>query len=273
MLRDARRNLIYFIMITLLCGWLGVLVDLILTEQPAGYSLGTGVWLALPFLCAVIFRIREKSWKSFGLSINIGKGWRGYLTAFFIYPVITLMTVLLAVCFGCAETAVVSWADLLSAAAGSFAAVFIKNIFEEFAWRGYLTPRLLERGLNDWWVYGISGLVWGLWHTAYYMVFLDDQYFVSSSRSAVFMAAVLITVTSSVLFAEVYRMTQSVWACVVLHSVYNTIPTVLAAAGFVMEDGGWGQMVFDPTIGFVSMIAATGAGLVLRRRRMATDSV
>ena len=48
---------------------------------------------------------------------------------------------------------------------------FIKNIFEEFSWRGYLTPKLIELKLNDWFIYIISGLVWALWHAAYYLVF------------------------------------------------------------------------------------------------------
>ena len=48
---------------------------------------------------------------------------------------------------------------------------FIKNIFEEFSWRGYLTPKLIELKLNDWFIYIISGLVWSLWHAAYYLVF------------------------------------------------------------------------------------------------------
>ena len=63
--RSSKTNLLIFIIITLASGWLGVLADRILTEQPEGYSAGTGIWLALPLLCAIIFRIREKEWKSF----------------------------------------------------------------------------------------------------------------------------------------------------------------------------------------------------------------
>ena len=35
----------------------------------------------------------------------------------------------------------------------------------------YLTPKLIELKLNDWFIYIISGLVWSLWHAAYYLVF------------------------------------------------------------------------------------------------------
>lgn len=96
-----------------------------------------------------------------------------------------------------------SWSAILSVTVVSFAGCFVKNIFEEFAWRGYLTPGLLERDLNDWLVYGISGLVWGLWHGAYYMVLLSDKYFASSSRMEVFVTAVFIMLISIVLSAMI----------------------------------------------------------------------
>lgn len=92
-----------------------------------------GIWLVLPFLCGIVFRIRIKDWKGFGLSLNIKTGWKGYVIAVFIYPAIT-----------------------------SLAGGFLKNIFEEFAWRGYLVPGLLKCNLNDWLIYGSSGLIRGL---------------------------------------------------------------------------------------------------------------
>ena len=82
MLKNSKRNLIYFIIITLISGWIGVFIDLILIGQPEGNSLGMGIWLVLPFLCGIVFRIRKKDWKGFGLSLNIKTGWKGYVIAF-----------------------------------------------------------------------------------------------------------------------------------------------------------------------------------------------
>ena len=55
---------------------------------------------------------------------------------------------------------------------GAFAGVVVaaavgtlgKNVFEEGAWRGYLAPALVGRGLPDLWVWVISGTVWAVWH-------------------------------------------------------------------------------------------------------------
>lgn len=268
----SKTNLLIFIIITLASGWIGVLADRILTEQPEGYSTGTGIWLALPLLCAIIFRIREKEWKSFGIALNIKTAWRGYVAAILTYPAITFITVSLAVCFGYIGTSMISWTAVISAALTAFAGNFIKNIFEEFAWRGYLTPRLLECNLNDWLIYGISGLVWGLWHTAYYMVFLGDEYFLTSSRLETLMVGCFVTVIGSILFVEIYRLTKSVWPCVILHSVQNSISTALAVTGASVQYEGGAEVVFDPVTGILSIIILVGVGLLIRKKRIALDN-
>ncbi len=272
MLKNPKRNLLYFIIITLISGWIGVLIDRILTEQPEGNSLGMGIWLVLPFLCGVVFRIKEKDWKGFGLSLNLKAGWKGYVIAVFMYPAIAIITLMLALCFGVVDISHASWSAFLSAAAPSLTGSFLKNIFEEFTWRGYLTPRLLKCNLNDWLIYGSSGLIWGLWHTAYYMVFLGDEYFLTSSRPETLISGCLIMVIWSVLFVEIYRITDSVWPCVILHSMEETIPAVLVATGTFVKYSGLGQTLFDPVTGIFSIVIIAGAGLFLRRKRMRCSS-
>lgn len=265
MLKNKRHNLYYFILITLFCGWIGVLADKVLTKQPKGNSLGMGIWLVLPFFCTILFRIREKEWKSFGLTLNLKTGWKGYLIAIFVYPFITIFTIFAVKCFGFVDISSISLSALLSAAVASFAGSFLKNIFEEFAWRGYLTPRLSECNLNDWQIYGISGLVWGLWHGPYYMVFLGDEYFAGSSRLETLLSGCFVMVLWSVLFVEIYRMTKSVWACVILHTMEDALPTVLMATGSFVTLNGWIQVLFDPITGIFSLAIVLGIGLMLRK--------
>lgn len=268
MLKNSKHNLIYFIIITLISGWIGVLIDLILTEQPEGNSLGMGIWLVLPFLCGIVFRIREKEWKGFGLSLNIKAGWKSCVIAVFIYPAITLITLMLALCFEAVDIFTASRSGFLSAIAASLGGSFLKNIFEEFAWRGYLTPGLIKYNLNDWLIYGISGLIWGLWHTAYYMVFLGDEYFLTSSRPETLISGCLIMIIWSILFVEIYRMTESVWPCVILHSMEEATSAILVATGAFVKYSGLGQTLFDPVTGILSIIIIAGAGLFLRKKRM-----
>lgn len=270
--QSMKADLTIFIIITLASGWIGVLIDQILTEQPEGYSAGTGLWLALPLLCAIILRIREKEWKSFGLTLNIKRGWIGYAAAILIYPAITVITVLIAGVFGHLDVSVISWAAFITTTLVSLAGNFIKNIFEEFAWRGYLTPRLLECNLKDWQVYGISGLVWGLWHTAYYMVFLGDEYFTTSSRLETLMLGCLVTITGAVVYVEIYRITKSVWPCVILHAVQNSISTAFVVTGVSAQYEGGAQAVFDPITGILSIIILVGTGLFIRKKRIVLDN-
>lgn len=270
--QSMKADLIIFIIITLASGWIGVLIDQTLTEQPEGCSAGTGLWLALPLLCAIILRIREKEWKSFGLTLNIKRGWIGYAAAILIYPAITIITVLIARVFGYLDVSVISWTAFITTTLVSLAGNFIKNIFEEFAWRGYLTPRLLECNLKDWQVYGISGLVWGLWHTAYYMVFLGDEYFTTSSRLETLMLGCLVTITGAVVYVEIYRITKSVWPCVILHAVQNSISAAFVVTGVSAQYGDGAQAVFDPITGILSIIILVGAGLFIRKKRIVLDN-
>lgn len=203
---------------------------------------------------------------------HIKTGWKGYAVAIFIYPVITIITILLVACLGCVDISMISWITFISGAVTSLVGSFIKNIFEEFAWRGYLTPRLLERGRNDWMVYGISGLVWGLWHTAYYMVFLGDEYFLTSSRLQTLISEIIITFTESILFVELYRMTNSVWPCVILHSMQNAIPAALVATGAFIKCNGWRRGLLDPMTGILSVVIPIVAGLIIRKWRIALDN-
>lgn len=51
-----------FVFVVLLSGWLGVLVDQFLPEQPIGNSLGMGIWLVLPLLTTILLRAIWRGW-------------------------------------------------------------------------------------------------------------------------------------------------------------------------------------------------------------------
>ena len=60
------------------------------------------------------------------------------------------------------------------AVAAGLPGIVLKNVAEEGAWRGYLTPALIGRQLPDPWVWLIVGMIWSLWHLPYYFWFLDE---------------------------------------------------------------------------------------------------
>lgn len=207
-------RLICFIIITLISGWLGVLLDSLLKDQPKGSSLGMGLWLVLPFLTALLLRITGRDWKNAGIRLNLRGNIKWYAVGLLIYPTVTIITLLIAWLIGVIQVSNFVSSLPISVILVSFLANFIKNIFEEFSWRGYLTPKLIELKLNDWLIYLVFGIIWALWHAAYYLVFLPEEYFASLSRAGTILSGCVLMVAWAVMYVEIYRLTNSVWPVV-----------------------------------------------------------
>lgn len=266
MKRD-KRLLILFIIITLASGILGYLLDQVLTDQPEGNSLGMGLWLVLPFFTGIVFRIINGDIREIGIGFPLIHQFRYFMIAILTFPVVTFICILLA---GITGTLIVH--DNIPAGIGmifltSFIANCVKNVFEEFAWRGFLTPYLEKTGMNDWLLYLISGLIWGMWHVMYYLYFLDDS-FIESSRIEMIFSGTLIMIMWSVLFAELRRITKSVWPCVILHSMEDAAPTLLFVTINLFSLSGAADYLFHPVNGVVANLLILILGLYLRKLRL-----
>lgn len=268
-----KRNLYIFIVITLASGWIGVLIDMLLTEQPEGDSLGMGIWLILPFVFSLIFHWREHDWKSMGLKLNLKGNLKWYLAALCIYPIVTLIMFILANIFNCINLSDFTFEKYISIALFTVIGSFIKNIFEEFSWRGYLTPKLLELKLNDWIIYLVSGLIWGLWHAAYYIVFLPNEYFESISRIEMIILGCCLMIAWSIMYVEIYRITKSVWPCVAMHAMEDAIPTTLVTTGNFISFTFIGDILFHPVTGILATVLLVAFGLCLRYVRVTKEKI
>lgn len=265
-------SLVIFIFVTLFCGVAGYGVDQILVDQPEGNSLGMGLWLVLPFLTGLIIRIVNKDWKDFGIKLHIKGNLKWYLVAFLVFPVVTLITILLAKISGGLIVNDVQVSSLPMLILTTFLANCIKNIFEEFAWRGNLVPLLEKTGINDWLLYLFSGMIWGMWHITYYMFFLPDEYFTDTSRPMMVISGIVIMILWAPLFTEIKRLTNSVWPCVFLHSLEDAIPTMLFVTANVFGlKSGYG-LLLDPVSGIISIALLVAFGVVLRRVRIKKES-
>lgn len=268
------RNLLIFIVAVSASGWLGVLVDHFLENQPEGDTLGMGIWLVFPLLTVVILRTFAGSgWKGAGLAPHFKQGWIWYIAALFIYPLVTAIVLLIGYATG--------WIDLskleLSSLAGVFISLlliqFIKNIFEEFVWRGYLTAKLVERKMNDWNIYWIAGLVWGVWHLPYYLFFLPDEmmYSVLPVNKIVFaLVAIVSMIAWSVMFVELYRITKSIWPGVLMHAVEDSLLNPLVIDGYISIAAGK-EIWVSPISGIVTSLLYIAVGLLLRFIRLRHD--
>ena len=264
-------HLSIFVILVLASGWLGVLLDSLLTEQPEGNSLGMGLWLILPFLTSLLLRTIGRDWKDIGIKLNLKGNVKWYVVSLSIYPLVTIITVSLALLLGVSNLAHFEISSLFPLIFVSIISNFIKNIFEEFTWRGYLTPKLIERKVNDWLIYLISGLIWALWHAAYYLVFLPNQYFESVSRLDMLLSGCILMVSWTVMYVEIYRITKSVWPCVLMHAVEDAVPTVLVTITGIITFTKSGDFWLNPISGVIATILFLGIGLLLRSIRITKE--
>ncbi len=261
-------TLLVFIFVTITAGGLGYLLDQVLTEQPEGNSLGMGVWLVLPFLTGIVLRIINKDLNQIGVRSNFKNNMKWYAVAAFVFPCTMSICIIVAKATGGLIVGQIEAGTLLVLMITTFLVNCIKNIFEEFAWRGCLVPYLEKTGMNDWTLYFTSGLIWGMWHITYYMFFLPDEYFTETSRPLMVVVGTLLMIFWSPLFVELRRLTNSVWPCVILHSMEDALPTMLFVTANVLQIKENYSIMLDPISGILPTAVVLFIGLWLRKCRI-----
>lgn len=268
--RKVIRNLIFFTVIVILSGWLGILIDRIIPEQPEGDSLGMGIWLVLPLLAVIALRaFAGDGWKDAALNPRLKLNAIWYAVAFLIFPLVTSIVLLIGKVFGWIDLSNFSFSDFVPVFLGLLVFEFIKNIFEESVWRGYLTTKLIKLNLSDLSLYLIVGLIWSIWHLPYYMEFLPEEVITSVlpvSRFAFFLVGVFTMTAWTVMFVEIFRLTNSIWPAVLLHAVEDAIINPLIIDGHISIASGM-EIFISPICGIIPTSIYLMIGLWLRRRR------
>jgi hypothetical protein len=265
-----KKLIVLFIIIALLSGWIGLLVDLSLPEQPDEQTLGMGIWLVLPFLSGIAIRLFRRDWKDFGIKPRLRENIRFYVLALLIFPAVTLIFTLIAWALGFATVSSFSISTLVPVMASLFAGLFVKNIFEDFAWQGYLTPKLVKTKMADLKIYLVVGLVWAFWHAPYYLFFLPDTFYSSPMERVLdtFVFSPIVITIWAVMFVEMTRLTGSVWPAVLMHAVEDAVPNFLVFEEKLIQFTGAGELLFNPVKGVLPLIAFLAFGLWLRRHRL-----
>ena len=261
-------TLAVFIFVTITAGIFGYLLDQVLTEQPEGNSLGMGLWLILPFFTGIVLLIINKDFNRIVIRPNFKSNLKGYAISVLVFPCITLVSVIVAKISGGLIVSKIELNALLALMFTTFFADFIKNIFEEFAWRGVLFLYLEKTGINDWYLYLTNGLIWGMWHITYYMFFLPDEYFTEISRPMMVIVGLVLMIFWTPMFVEIRRLTNSVWPCVILHSMEDAVPTTLFVTANVFQIEERYSVMLDPISGIVPTVLVFFIGLGLRKCRM-----
>ena len=264
---SSRARLLVFIVIALSSGWIGLLVNRLLDTPDSMDSAGSGIWIATPLVAGIVMGVTDPSLRrSYIASWKPGR-LRAYGVALVVFP----LSFAAAIAVGWAA----GWLDpsglgaftgvMVAAAAGTLG----KNVFEEGAWRGYLAPALMGRGLPDPWVWVISGTVWAVWHYPYYLFFLDESltravWDVPPVVYATLLGIVIINLWAP-LFTELRLLSGSFWPGVLAHTVANLSQLPLAYGGLPIAPGKW--LIVSPLAGLIPNAVVLGAGLLLWARR------
>lgn len=270
------RNIVIFSAVAVLGGWFGLWLNTVTgNNMPPLQSLGALVWLVTPALAGLLLRaFGGDGWKDAGFGLKLISGWKWYLAALFIYPLLTLVGFGVSLALGTIKPAgfeAQGFSAYLSAVAAMFAASLMKNIFEEFAWRGYLTPRLNSAGVHPLLNYAITAVVWWAWHLPYYAYFLDRADLAAATPYGVpvFLAlGVLVLFPTAMFFGEIRLASQSVWTTFLLHGMVNALSMPLLLNGFITSNH-WSSLVFSPTNDSIFMALLMGlVGYWIYRSRL-----
>lgn len=274
-MKNKFQNIGIFIFVALASGWLGLLIDSFIEPQPDGESLGMGVWLVLPLLTTILLRLfAGDGWNDIGLKPNFKGNIKWYFIALIIYPIVTTVILVIGKLSGWINYSNFRMDAYLTGFASTLIANFIKNIFEESVWRGYLAAKLLKLKLKDLWIYFIVGGVWGLWHLPYYLFFLPESVMfqiLPVDRYIFAIIAVILMVCWSVMFVELYHITKSIWPVVILHLVEDSLINHLVIDGYITIVPGK-EIFISPIIGIIASILYLCVGLLLRRNRLMKEN-
>ncbi|WP_292374799.1 type II CAAX prenyl endopeptidase Rce1 family protein [Methanosarcina sp. UBA411] len=270
------RNTVIFIVIVILSGWIGALVDSLLTEQSKGDSTGMGIWLVLPMLAAIAITIFSRgSWSDIGFKPNFKGNIKWYLIAALIFPVVTAIVLIIGDMTKWIDLSAFDLRPFILLFSSTLLISFIIDIFDGAPLYGYLTSQLVKLNLNDWKIYLTVGIVWGMWHIPYYLVFLpetDMQVVLPVSRTIFSIISIITMICWAVMFIELYRVTNSIWPGVVLHMVEDSLINPLVISGFISIAAGK-EILISPITGIITSILYLLVGFGIRAYRRQAKKV
>jgi len=274
------RNILIVALFTVGGGWLGIWLNQVTgNTQPPMQSLGVLVWLTTPALAGILLRaFGGDGWKDAGFGLALPSGWIWYLVSILVYPLAALLTFGLGALLGVIHTdgfTAQGFGAYLSAAGVMLVGSLMKNLFEEFAWRGYLTPRLDAARVPPMLNHLIVSLLWMTWHLPYYFYYLDRQTLnsaLTTSLPVFLLMGYLVMFPTAVLFGELRLISKSIWPVFILHNVINALSMPLLINGFIKVNGPLGTILTPTNEGlFVSLLFGL-AGWMLYQRRMKKES-
>ncbi|GII05296.1 hypothetical protein Pta02_73040 [Planobispora takensis] len=278
----ARINFAVFSAVAVGGGWLfaamdratGQIVGTGSVTSTSGGTNGQGLWIAVPALTALVLHFVSRDGAGpLGLTLRFADRARWFGFAAGLSPVTTAVAVAAAVVTGLATfsgTPLAGKPPFAEAFVTTLGFLLVKNLLEEFIFRGYGTRTAMALGLRGIAPHLLVGLVWGLWHLPLYAVWMSPADFRQSTSLPwawylpIFFAGIM---ALAVLYGEMRVRTGSIWPGVVLHTVSNALVTPLLINGHLSFEGH-GDVLFGIAPNSVlSILLFGGTGLLLLRHR------
>lgn len=277
--KKVLRAVVIFTLVAVFCWWIGVLIDQAfpnLSSTTLGANgeketPGMGIFIVAPLLTVILLLLtRQIAWRDLLFVPHFRGVGRWYILAFFIYPIVTCITLLLFHNFWILTVKDWYFPWLLSIFITGFFTLLIKNIFEESVWRGFLTTHIHKLfPKNILWVYVIVGIIWSLWHLPYYFVFLPDLVihdFIPYGRWALAIISIPLTICWSIMYTELLFLSRSIWPLVLMHTVEDGLVNPIILNWFIDISKEWIWLV-HPIYGFFPNMLFLLFGLWLMRKR------
>ena len=267
--KKTLRNVILFSLVAISCGWIGVGVNQLLGEPSNLESLGSGIFIASPIVCMILLRLLGgDGWKDFPLKPRFRQNTHWYIFAIAVYPVVIGITLFVGKLLGWVDVSKFSVAAYLPVFATAFLPVFIKNILEETAFRGYLTVKMEQLTKNEWLIYVVVAFVCQIWHLPYNLIFLDDAYqatfFPYSKVLFVLVSFVVITVWT-IMYTEIFFLSRSLLLVILMHSMKDALNPLISEGFTVISPDK--TLLVSPLFGVIPTLIYLAIGLYLRRIR------
>jgi membrane protease YdiL (CAAX protease family) len=267
--KRTKRNLIIFTVLVLgLAALAGVVEPLTVPPgaEPGTPGLGQLLWLVAPLGVMLLLRIfGGDGWDDFGLRPNFKGNGFWWLVSFLVFPAVITISVLIGALSGGLKLDVNMSSAFVAALLTGLIAAMIKNVFEEFAWRGYLAPKVYSLNMNIWLSHAIVGMVWGAWHLPFVFVFWP---YLTPNMLWYFVPLLLLgTFSQSVVYGEIRLATASVLPAWVMHTIGNAIGNALLLSTFIQLSPGRELWVSPGAESAISIVLMFAVGYWLHQRR------
>lgn len=217
----SKYSLIIFSIIAIFSGWIGRGVDL-LSKTTEGSTPGQLVWLLLPLLSVLIIKkVFKSSQSTIGFKPNYNENSKYYLISILFYPIVIIGYLIMGTTFDFISFNDVSFESIIQLFISMVIAQTLKNMFEEFSWRGYLAPELFVLKINRYLSHFIVGIVWALWHIPYNHIFIDTYRITTTVWY--YPAFILGIVVLSFAYGEIRYHVNAIWPALIMHTVGNVL--------------------------------------------------